>query len=186
MGEEMTAMIRIPGFHRINDLVYLFRDLGLKKGAEIGVADGQFSLALCEGIPGLSLICVDSWRDYGSNPWSRNQQENDAAYNLATKRMAPYNARFIRKFSMDAVQEIPLESLDFVYIDGNHSYKHVSQDIREWAKRVRPGGMVSGHDYYRFRRAGVMPAVDEYVLANNIEKVYLADEKESSFWWTKP
>jgi hypothetical protein len=46
--------------------------------------------------------------------------------------------------------------------------------------------MVSGHDYYRFRKAGVMPAVDEYTLANGIEKVYLADEKESSFWWRKP
>jgi len=186
VGEEMTKKTKLPRFYRMNSLVKLFRDLGFKKGAEVGVADGQFSLALCEGIPELSLICVDSWQDYGSNPWARNQKENDAAFDLAMKRMAPYGARFIRKFSMDAVQDVPLESLDFVYIDGNHSYRHVSQDIREWSKRVRSGGVVSGHDYYEFRRAGVIKAVDEYTEANGIENLFLSDEREVSWWWRKP
>jgi len=66
---------------------------------------------------------------------------------------------------MDAVGDVADESLDFVFIDADHKYVSVCDDIREWSKKVRIGGIVSGHDYYKTRgeNLGVINAVDEYV-----------------------
>jgi hypothetical protein len=87
---------------------------------------------------------------------------------------------------MDAVRDIELESLDFVYIDGNHSFDYVMQDLIEWSKRVRRGGIVSGHDYYHFRNAGVVEAVDVYTHCHGIKEWFLTNEQKSkSFFWVK-
>ena len=51
---------------------------------------------------------------------------------------------------MDAVEDFEDNSLDFVFIDGAHDFKNVAMDICEWAKKVRPGGIVYGHDYKRW------------------------------------
>ena len=66
---------------------------------------------------------------------------------------------------MDAVKDFADKSLDFVFIDGHHGYDYIKEDIREWSKKVRKGGIVSGHDYYLTPAGnmGVMDAVDEYV-----------------------
>ena len=47
----------------------------------------------------------------------------------------------------DAVKDIEDSSLDFVHIDGDHSYDFVMQDIILWGRKVRIGGIISGHDY---------------------------------------
>ena len=49
-----------------------------------------------------------------------------------------------------------------MYIDGDHSYSAVMLDIILWSQKVRDGGMISGHDYYRYQQ-GVKTAVDDYV-----------------------
>jgi len=37
-------------------------------------------------------------------------------------------------------------SLDLVFIDGDHSYEQTLRDIRNWLPKVRPGGILCGHD----------------------------------------
>jgi len=49
-------------------------------------------------------------------------------------------------------------SLDLVYIDANHAYEHVIEDIRDWLPKVKPGGIIAGHDY---NMEGVSRAVTE-------------------------
>ena len=60
----------------------------------------------------------------------------------------------LRKTSMQALNDIDDNSLDFVYIDGNHDFLNVTQDIHYWLKKVKPGGILAGHDYvyYPFRK----------------------------------
>jgi len=138
------------------ELAKYFNELGFKTGAEIGVFDGRYSEILCQNIPELKLLCVDIWRQ-------------NRIFELAKKKLAPYNTILIKKSSMDAVKEVHNESLDFVFIDANHRYGPVKEDIREWTKKVRKGGIVAGHDYYIFRYSGnrgVIGAVDEYVKEN--------------------
>jgi hypothetical protein len=96
---------------------------------------------------------------------------------MTKNRLAPYDHTIIRKISMDALQDIPDESLDFVYIDGNHGLRYIIEDIYEWNRKVRKGGAMSGHDYetndrslYSHQACHVKQAVDvctEILKINN-------------------
>lgn len=177
----------VPGMTRARLYRDVFAALGPNlKGAEIGVADGRNSLTLCQAIPGLQLLCVDPWQKYPENPRGGPQEQHDGNLALAQQRLAGFDVRFIRAFSMNAVEDVPRESLDFVYIDGNHGRKYVWADLCEWGARVRPGGIISGHDFYHFRWAGVVEAVLWYVEEFGITDWHLCDEREPSFWWVKP
>lgn len=176
---------RLAGFKR-QKLCNLYKKRGFKKGAEIGVAGGAFSLQICQTIPDVELLCVDPWLKYKGNLRGGLQEQHDRNYQLATERLAPYNATLIKKFSMDAVKDIPDESLDFVYIDGHHDFDFVMEDIIEWAKKVRRGGIISGHDYYNFIRSGVVEAVDAYVTAHKIPEYFVGEEREPSWFFYKP
>ena len=54
----------------------------------------------------------------------------------------------IRKTSMEAVKDFEDESLDAVYIDAAHEEEFVREDIREWRKKLKPGGLLCGHDFW--------------------------------------
>jgi hypothetical protein len=80
---------------------------------------------------------------------------------------------------MDALKEYTDGSLDFVYIDGDHSFPYIAQDIYEWSKKVRVGGMVSGHDYFNTPPHAsnvlchVKAAVDAYTRLYRMTKWYV-------------
>lgn len=172
--------IRCPRFKR-KGLPNVFATLGYKTGAEIGVREGAFSELLCKAIPDLNLLCIDLWGAYYHFDGHNAEQH----YETAQKRLAQYNATLIKATSIDAARDIPDNSLDFVYIDADHRFDYVMEDIIAWARKVRSGGIVSGHDYYRFRNAGVVPAVDVYTHVHGIHEWFVTDEKEASFFWVK-
>lgn len=152
----------------------MFRKLGFTKGAEIGVAEGVFSEALCKGIPDLELYCIDYWTPYRGNRWGGSRERNTHHLEAATERLAKYNTHIIRELSMDAVKRFKERELDFVYIDANHAFDYVMQDLIEWTKRVKIGGIVAGDDYYPFNcgkqnYGGVIEAVNAYTKAHGIE-----------------
>jgi predicted O-methyltransferase YrrM len=70
-------------------------------------------------------------------------------FEKAKKVLEPYDCEFIQKFSMDAIHDFKDKSLDFVYIDAAHDFKHVAEDLCEWTRKVRVGGIVFGHDFKR-------------------------------------
>lgn len=86
---------------------------------------------------------------------------------------------------MEAVGDFKDESLDFVYIDGFHEFDAVMSDLIFWVPKVRPGGIIAGHDYYNFWRAGVVTAVDAYVKGHGIRDWYITHEATPSFFWVK-
>jgi hypothetical protein len=156
------------------DLAKYFAPWGLKNGAEIGVARGTFTRHLFDYIPGLQMIGVDPWeRMHGSEEATADQKLRGRAWVK------------MKMKSEEAAPQIADESLDFVYIDGDHSFDAVMLDLILWSRKVRKGGLVGGHDYYRFRSAGVVPAVDCYTREHNIHKWFITDEKLVSFFWVK-
>lgn len=166
-------------------LVEYFKELGFKQGVEIGVCDGRFSEVLCQIIPDLKLFSIDSW----------SNKEGIVIFEKAKKRLKPYNIVIINKTSMEALTDIPNESLDFVFIDANHHYECVRDDIREWSKKVKIGGIVSGHDYYvtPHGNKGVIQAVDEYTkewgykleLTNWDKENPVEDDRQPSWYFIK-
>lgn len=164
------------------NLARVFAEAGYKYGAEIGVRHGYYSHTLCRTIPNLKLLCVDPWAPYRGH----NVEKMEATYQSAKARLEPYDATLIRKTSMEAVQDIPDNSLDFVYIDAMHEFDPVMLDIIHWAPKVRPGGIVAGHDYCWYYQGGVVVAVDAYTKCHDIQTWYLTQlDKEPSWLWVK-
>lgn len=185
---EQPMPVRARAFTR-EDLAKMFAELGFKIGAEVGVAEGKFSLVLCQNIPGLELHCVDLWDSYYrgyADTLVKNKRMQQEALRLAHEKLDPYDAIFHHKASHLAAQEFRDGLLDFVYIDGDHSFDYVMLDLILWSQKVRKGGIVAGHDFYRFRGAGVVDAVSVYTHCHMINEWFVCDEREVSFFWEKP
>jgi len=165
--------IEIPNFGR-NNMAELFAELGFTIGAEIGVAHGKFSKIMLDANPNIKMLYgIDpyvphkGYRDYVSNK-TFTILRTDAIKALGNKR----NYKFIEKFSLDAVKDFEDESLDFVYIDGDHCFEAVVADIAAWLPKVRKGGIISGDDYFRSKgnaRIHLMDAVQGYTNAWGIK-----------------
>jgi predicted O-methyltransferase YrrM len=180
---------------RFHDLPALFKEMGLKIGVEIGVYKGKYSKWLLHGVPGLKLYLVDPWKaydEYVEQHDEEGQKVLDECYAEAQVRLKDRNVEFIRKTSMEAVKDFEDESLDFVFIDGNHSFEYVIEDIAQWSKKVRKGGIVSGHDYWNSVDRGAEPklcqvkdAVDAWTKTNNISWYIARKDKSPSWFWIK-
>ena len=133
------------------DLPQIFKDLDFKIGVEVGVYRGAYSEVLLKAIPNLKLTGVDLWNLY---PGYRDYKKDDIrnAETEARERTKNFNCEFIKDWSDRAVRKFADESLDFVYIDGNHSYEQTVQDISLWSKKVKKGGLVCGHDFEDWSR----------------------------------
>lgn len=136
---------QIPNCSR-DDLPQFFVEMGFKIGAEIGIDKGEFSQKFCQA--GLALYAIDPWKSYRDYQDPRGQARLDFLYEHSKRFLAPFrNCKIIRKTSMEAVADFADGSLDFVYIDGNHQLRYVIDDLSEWSKKVKKGGIVCGHDY---------------------------------------
>ena len=182
-----------------SDLPQFFVDMGFRVGAEIGVFRGGYTATFCEA--GLKMYAVDPWLIYPDHYSVGGQKRQELVYEGAKKSLAPYDCTILRKTSMDALADISDGSLDFVYIDGNHDFKYVAEDISEWSKKVRVGGVVSGHDYLFYdlegRSSHVPYVVNAYTAAYGIKNWYVLgrahkEEKREtrdhwrSWMWIKP
>lgn len=158
----------------------------LRNGAEVGVATGRFSKFMFDTIPGLSLICVDDWAN----------SKFAHTYEIAKETLKGCNAKLIKKTSVEAAKEVENGSLDFVYIDANHEYNHVVDDIASWYPKVRSGGVVCGDDYYLTHagNTGVIRAVQEFCRENGIEfyitdwdfEQEIEDDRQPNWYFIKP
>jgi hypothetical protein len=150
-------------------------------GAEVGVYDGGMSKSLFNLIPGLRLYMVDRWIEYtpkqiagdpGAVMTRYGRKVWKAIKAKAFKAVAGCNATIIVSDSADAAATIDDGSLDFVFIDGDHSYDGIKRDILAWLPKVKTGGWLIGHDYTT--RGGVMRAVNELgmVIEQDSDKVW--------------
>ena len=166
----------------------LSRLVGVKDpvGVEVGVFTGELSKRLLMRND-LKLTMVDSWIEHGkdsdyakSGDYHGNllQEEQDGLYHhtLAVTSFAGDRARVIRKDSLASAHDIEDGSLDFVFLDADHTYEAVKADIAAWVHKVKPGGLLCGHDYENddFPAWGVKQAVDE---------IGLPVEKGLNFTW---
>ena len=176
-----ASPIEISNMGRDN-LTQLFAELGFKVGAEIGTERGYYAKVLCRANPELKLYCIDAWIAYPDFREHVTQSKIDEIYRDAQERLSPFNCKLMKSFSADAVGKFDDKSLDFVYIDSNHKYEYIIQDLTLWSKKVKPGGIVAGHDYIIPRnnpkmKYGIVEAVNEYTESHNITPWFLIGTK---------
>ena len=179
MNEIVTAMKKIksrneiPGFlsrWNLNDTI-----------AEVGVQFGYNMESLLRCDPRLA-IAVDRWNN------QKEQSVCDDIYLGVVRRfMNRQNVRIIRATSTQAAKLMPKGSLDFVYIDAQHSYHPCLKDITIWWPKVRQGGIIAGHDYINVevngKTYGVIKAVKELMTTTNIDSEMLHHTEYGARTW---
>lgn len=182
-GVTALSPVPLPGT-RDAWLPALLRACGCQRGAEVGVERGHYARILCETVPGLHLLAVDAWTAYPGYREHVSQAKLDAFYIETVDRLAPYTGTIHRGFSVEVAATVADGSLDFVYLDANHVYAHVLADLAAWAPKVRPGGVVAGHDYGRRSVGQVEDAVRDWTRDHHIAPwgVLMGDRSPSWFW----
>lgn len=139
----------MPFYH---GMVERFRDGG--RFVEVGCWHGQSSVLLLKLIgraeANIAVDFVDTWLASASEPALLEELERlgrDHVYESFLRNVASYAGwRAIRKPSVEAAADYEDGSLDFVFIDADHAAKAVEADVRAWLPKVKPGGVLAGHD----------------------------------------
>lgn len=146
----------------------------VKTIAEIGVNKGETSKLFRQLFPEAHLYLIDPWQltseyFYSATPISRKKNHYEKAHTLVQEQFKEDpNVTILRMPSLQAISHTP-DQLDLVFIDANHEYLNVKQDIHAWLSKVRIGGILAGHDYAPGipMFSGVKQAVDE-IFGNKI------------------
>jgi predicted O-methyltransferase YrrM len=134
---------------RLPAITDILKNINAKKGVEIGVFKGQFTRQLLENWNG-TMYMIDPWRPLGDEYIdSSNHREHTDAYERTMENIKGYENRafMLRGLGEELVDIFEDNSLDFIYIDGNHAYDYVVQDMKLWWPKLKKGGLFAGHDY---------------------------------------
>jgi hypothetical protein len=158
--------------------------------AEIGVDLGDFSVKILKVNRPRALHLIDPWAAEGGEYGQFAGAGRASAAGAARALKAPERYDFVRQRlareiasgqaiihrgdSRVVAATFADASLDWVYIDGNHSYEYVKADLEGYFPKVRPGGYIVCDDYHYagFWNDGVTRAVDEFVAAGAVQPIF--------------
>jgi SAM-dependent methyltransferase len=156
------------------------------EGAEVGVHLGDFSRQILDHVAPRKLRLIDPWLHVDDPAYARawyggkaegGQAEMDLRHRSVEERFeAEIRAGQVeiqRGTSQEIAARLPDDSLDWVYIDGDHTYEFVRADLESFLRIVRPGGLLTGDDYVEgaWWKGGVKRAVDEFIEKEAVEVV---------------
>ena len=119
---------------------------------EIGVRSGKNAYRINKLLKPKKLVLVDPWDKYltDENSTDVKLMENERCRNNVFNHFGDQpHVEIINDYSLEAVKLYEDNFLDLVYIDGDHSKEAVAADLKHWSKKVKPGGFLAGHDYFR-------------------------------------
>jgi len=106
-------------------------------GCHRGKSTSYLAVEIANSGKRIDLYCVDIWLDVTQRDAFFENMQPVRDYYTAAMHMS----------TMEAVKLFPDEYFDFVFIDAFHSYEAVRDDIIHWLPKVKPGGVLAGHDY---------------------------------------
>jgi hypothetical protein len=163
--------------------------IGARVGAEIGVQKGIFSEHLLANWPG-KLHLVDIWAhqesgyvDY-ANVDSDRQEEHYLETLCRVERFGE-RALVIKEYSVLAADMFKDNELCFVYLDANHSFEGCMEDLEAWFPKVRPGGLIAGHDFIDLEEPGLIIQVKKAVtrFVGGRWPIYVSRDSWPSLWY---
>lgn len=160
------------------------------EAVEVGTFQGEFALALLECWEGKKLWCVDPYQndlpDYPAED-PVNDYDLEAVHVEVLNTFARFGDRWelLRMLSVEAAPRFADAAVDFVYIDANHTLPYVTRDIAIWWPKLRPGGILAGHDWSNYWADQVGPAVAEFACREK-RAVHVVDGIADSWYVFKP
>lgn len=171
----------------------------LDKGVivEIGTHQGLYSLQLLKQSRG-TVCCVDPWDNTSEEyieqarmlPTPSVDRRDD--HKLTVERLQVFGgrARILKMTSLQALGHFRDESVDLVYVDGDHSYESVLSDLTQWWRKIRSGGYLAGHDIVcpGEQKGGwgqtIQPAVRHFVTAARPQELDVYLIVDCNFPWS--
>lgn len=189
----------VTPFQRVrtrNDLPLLLNALGCKgEGVEIGVQTGYYSHILLKRSQLSKVHSVDPWKSFASKDYvdianmpARVQQ---VIYHFAKWLLSFHGSRsqIVRRTSAEAAPMFADNSLDFIYIDANHAYEAVREDLHLWWPKLRKGGIFAGHDFFDGHVStglfGVKKAVEEFAQTRHLA-IHVTKDMWPTWYTQKP
>jgi hypothetical protein len=153
-----------------NQFGQLLNERGLTGyGVEIGTHRGVFAKILLSKWKGKRLHCIDPWEnlpgyEYQAKFLDGGGKSREDDYRACVENLKDYRSKctFTKATSMEVVQDFGDETLDFAYIDGDHSYQAVKTDLEGWWPKLKLGGVLAGHDI-------IMPGAKDDNWGDNIQ-----------------
>jgi len=148
-------------------------------GAELGVFNGNLSVLLLSNKTDLTLHMIDSWEGEGAGyigdtedsvATFSHQYMNDIFAKTMQRTDFAKDRRHVHRMRTDKAHAALADgSLDFCFIDADHSYEGCKSDIELYRPKIKAGGWLGGHDYDhpKYPLFGVKRAVDEYAQAHH-------------------
>lgn len=167
-------------------MIKFIRDLNRSDlvGAEIGVLAGVNSHSILQTLSIKKLYLIDPYLTY-----KEYLDITSPGFHVLKKRAEARLREFkdkivwVNRKSADAAIYVP-DDLDFIYIDGNHSYKYCLEDIKNYWNKVKKGGIIGGHDYFNQGEAKeVKKAVDEFAEENKLKLYSEFGDGIYCDWW---
>jgi len=142
-------------------------------GAEVGIAGGNNASDILQNMPNIRcLYLIDPYKKYDGLAQYQSCSNNQfkGLYEKAKSKLDPFHNRIrwvFKKFEECTRKDVS-DALDFVYVDGNHTYDYVKQDIGVATALAKVGAVIGGHDWgWSGNRSGVKRAVKEYAEKYN-------------------
>lgn len=166
------------------DLPSIIKEFSYKNYVEIGIQNGNFTEFILENTNLEHVIGVDPYEQLTGNQCGWGDHGKEIRINYCSKdarekclqKLSKFGNRFqfIHKSSKEYGLSIPDNSLDIVFIDGDHSEEGVYEDLEIFYKKIRRGGLLVGHDYGGYFGdcepvVQVKPAVDKFCIKNQIK-----------------
>lgn len=154
---------------RWNILVTLVQNHEWTKGVEVGVLNGATFFHLLDKVPDLTMIGVDRWAEDAAH-YGDIRVMGEAV--KAQAKDYGKRAEILHGSSVEMAQQVRDKSVDFVFIDADHDYECVKEDIETWLPKIKPSGWLIGHDW-NMEFPGVIQAVTEkfgkpYTFADHV------------------
>ena len=149
--KHLNANIILKDKLDISKLINAVNNTG--KYIEIGVARGSFTKYILNNTK-VDALLIDPYKNFSLDEYTdaMNFYNMDEEFKICQMNLLNFNHRikFIRKTSNNAKDEIEDNSIDFVYIDGNHSYDACMDDIKNYWPKLKSCGYILGDDVYEF------------------------------------
>lgn len=154
--------------HSRRELLELVPKSGL--AVEVGVWAGDFSVDILDVVKPTQLVLIDTWQDY----WG---QAGDVTYGCVQSRFAD-DARIVtwRGLSQEMIPRLPDRAVSFAYVDGDHEFESVLQDLESLLPKMHPGGWLCGHDFCCCNDYGVVRAVAVFCDRHHLRIDAMTDE----------
>lgn len=165
--------------------------------AEVGVEQGDFAEDILRMTNPKELYLIDCWEGQTFEQCTTfySQDTENQFYERVKQRFAnDPRVKIIKAYSPQAADLFENGFFDWIYIDANHRYEAVKKDLDAWWEKIKSGGYMCGDDYGTSPLStntvpinfGVIPAVNEFLLAHNLQFSLLTNHAFANYAIKKP